>query len=111
MIVRLWRGWTAPEDADAYEALLREDLLPGFAADVEGYRGGEVLRRAAGDEVAFVTLLRFDSMAAVEDFAGPDPGEAHVPDAARDLLVRWDDGVEHLERTVDHDASAPRDPN
>jgi len=110
MIVRLWRGWTAPADADAYEALLAEELLPRFAAAVEGYRGGEVLRRetggaddGGGDEVAFVTLLRFDSMAAVEDFAGPEPETAHVPDAARELLVRWDDAVEHFERPVAHE--------
>ena len=26
MICRIWRGWTAPADADAYERLLRETL-------------------------------------------------------------------------------------
>jgi hypothetical protein len=30
MIARLWKGWTRPEDADAYERLLREQVLPGL---------------------------------------------------------------------------------
>jgi len=105
-VVRLWRGWTAPEDADAYEALLREELLPRFADDVDGYLGGEVLRRPADGEVAFLTLLRFDSRDAVEAFAGPEPERAHVPAAARELLARWEETVEHHERALEHSPGA-----
>jgi hypothetical protein len=28
MIARLWRGWTAPENADAYERLLLSKVEP-----------------------------------------------------------------------------------
>ena len=31
MIARIWNGWTTPENADAYERLLREDIFPGIA--------------------------------------------------------------------------------
>ena len=38
MITRIWRGWTTPGDADAYESLLRETILPGIAGrGIEGY--------------------------------------------------------------------------
>jgi hypothetical protein len=42
MIARLWRGWTTRENADAYERLLRERVLPGLQG-IDGYRGGYIL--------------------------------------------------------------------
>jgi len=27
MIVRIWHGWTAPGDADQYEALLKDEIF------------------------------------------------------------------------------------
>jgi hypothetical protein len=44
MIARHWRGWTLPQDADAYERLLKETVLPGLKT-VEGYRGGYIFRK------------------------------------------------------------------
>ncbi|MFB6117773.1 antibiotic biosynthesis monooxygenase family protein [Halosegnis sp.] len=98
MLARHWRGWTAPEDADAYERLLTDDLLPRFAREAgDGLRGYELGRRAAGEEVAFATTIYFDSRAAVEAFAGADPERAHVPEPARALLVRWEETATHYE--------------
>jgi antibiotic biosynthesis monooxygenase (ABM) superfamily enzyme len=96
MIGRVWRGWTAPEDADAYERLLRERIFPDIEAKgVEGYRRIDLLRRTAGSEVEFMTIMWFDSMEAVERFAGEDVGRAYVPAAARELLARFDDRSAH----------------
>jgi hypothetical protein len=98
VIERLWRGWTDPSKADAYEALLREEILPEIADTVgEGYRGHRILRREADGEVAFLTVLRFETMADVRALTGSDPESAHVPEAARDLLSRWEDTVTHYE--------------
>lgn len=98
MIARHWRGWTTPENAEAYERTLRERVLPAIAArGVEGHRGAHVLRRNAGDEVAFVTILWFDSMEAVRAFAGEDHERAHVPAEARALLSRFDERSAHYE--------------
>ena len=99
MIDRIWHGWTTPENADEYERLLREEILPSFAeAENDGYRGARVLRREAdGDEVEFVTILRFDSIEAVKRFAGEEHRDAHVPPAAREVLKRYDDRARHYE--------------
>ena len=71
MIARIWHGWTKPADAKAYEKLLRGEIFPSIAArKIEGYRGAELFVRENGNEVEFVTLLRFDSMDAVTEFAG-----------------------------------------
>ncbi len=32
MILRLWRGWTNPENADPYEELIRATIFPGILA-------------------------------------------------------------------------------
>jgi antibiotic biosynthesis monooxygenase (ABM) superfamily enzyme len=104
MINRVWHGWTTPANADEYERLLRDEILPSFAdADNDGYRGARVLRREVdpetddADEVEFVTILRFDSIESVKRFAGEEYREAHVPPAARDVLKRYDDRARHYE--------------
>ena len=71
MIARHWRGWTEPQNADAYEALLKNKVLPGLR-DIEGYRGGYVLRSDRPSEVEFVVVNLFDSLEAVKRFAGSD---------------------------------------
>lgn len=95
MIARLWHGWTRRSEADAYEALLREEVLPGIRVD--GYRGVSLLRRAAGDEVEFVTVTLWESWDSVRAFAGEHPEAAVVPPAARALLSRFDECSTHFE--------------
>lgn len=98
MIERIWYGWTTPENADAYERLLKEEIIPGFAEeDIDGYRGIHVLRRPRDDEVEFVTIMRFESIDAVKQFAGEDYDHAHVPPDAREVLSRFDDHAHHYE--------------
>ena len=96
MISRLWHGWTSRENADTYENLLRRDILPGIHR-VKGFRGAFLLRKAAGDEIEFVTLTMFDSMDAVRAFAGDNYEVAVVPAEARKLLSRFDARAEHYE--------------
>jgi hypothetical protein len=74
MIGRIWRGWTTTPNADAYEAVMRHEVLPGIAAmNVARYRGSEVFRRTldSGD-VEFRDDLRFDSIDAVKRFVGDE---------------------------------------
>ena len=98
MICRIWHGWTAPADADAYERLLRSEIFQGIAArGIPGYRGIELLRRSTADTVEFVTLMWFDSIEAVRAFAGADYEVAVVPAAARTLLHRFDARSAHYE--------------
>ena len=89
MIGRLWHGWTTHENADAYEALLRREVLPGIHR-VPGYHGAYLLRRDAGQEVEFVTMTLFETWDAVREFAGVDFEASVVPPAARALLSRFD---------------------
>jgi len=91
MIARIWHGWTTPEDAKAYEKLLREEIFPSIAARrIEGYRGAELFIREDGDEVEFVTLLRFDSMDAVTEFSGPETSKPVIFPKAEALIARME---------------------
>jgi antibiotic biosynthesis monooxygenase (ABM) superfamily enzyme len=98
MIGRIWHGWTTPQNADGYEGLLKTQIFPGIVArKIPGFRRIELLRRAAGDEVEFVTVMWFDSMEAVRAFAGEQWEVAVVPPAARAVLKRFDATSRHYE--------------
>jgi len=98
MILRMWHGWTTPENADAYENLLKTQIFSGIAAKgVEGYRGIRLLRRTQGEEVEFITMMEFDSWEAVRQFAGEDYERAYVPSKAREVLARFDERSQHYE--------------
>lgn len=98
MICRIWHGWTNPTNADAYERLLRSEIFTGIAArGIAGYRGIQLLRRDAGSEVEFVTIMWFDTLEDVRRFAGEEYDLAVVPSAARALLARFDARSAHYE--------------
>ena len=101
MIARVWRGWTATaDDADAYERLLAEEVLPPLLR-LEGFLGADVHRRDDGDEVEFLVVTRFESIEAVRRFAGPDYETPVIEPAARRLLVRTEPQARHYETVVE----------
>lgn len=98
MICRLWRGWTTPENADAYEAVVRGEVIPGIEARrIPGFQHIDLLRREAGAEVEFVTLMWFDDLDAIKSFMGEEYDLAHVPQAAQAVLARFDERSAHYE--------------
>jgi len=101
MILRLWHGWTTPANADRYEQLLRKEVFVGIRErHIAGFRNIQLLRRRLADSVEFVTLMSFDSLAAVRTFAGEDYEVAVVPPQARALLLRFDERSTHYEVLV-----------
>ena len=97
-IRRIWHGWTTHDNADAYQRVLLNEVIPGIEAkNISGYRGITVLRQEHASEVEFVTIVRFDSIQNVIDFQGEDYKRCYVPDAAQKVLSRWDQTAEHYE--------------
>src|SRR2546423_14070618 len=91
MIARMWHGWSKRRDARAYEEMLRDEIFPGIAQrNIQGYHGAELFVREDGDEVEFVTLLRFDSMDAVREFAGADESKPVIFSKAERLIARME---------------------
>ena len=76
MICRFWRGWTHPEDADAYQALRVDTVTPGIEARrINGFRRIGMMRRNCGE----------------------DHETAHVPAAVQAILKRYDARSTHYE--------------
>lgn len=99
MIARHWRGWTKTEDADAYETLLKDKVLPGLS-NIPGYRGGYLLRNQGTEEAEFVVINLFESMDAVRQFAGPDFAVPVFEPEAKKLLSRFEPVANHYEVRV-----------
>jgi hypothetical protein len=109
VIGRVWHGWTKPEHADAYEAMLKPELLPGISK-AKGYRGSYLLRRGLGKngsksksgpleiaEVEFITILLFDALEDIKAVAGRDYEQSIVPEERQKYLSRHEKKAAHYE--------------
>jgi antibiotic biosynthesis monooxygenase (ABM) superfamily enzyme len=102
MIARIWHGWTKPADAKIYEEMLRNEIFPGIARrNIQGYHGAELFIREHGDEVEFVTLLRFDSMEGVKEFAGENQSKPVIFPRAEALFTRMDEHARHYHIAIE----------
>jgi antibiotic biosynthesis monooxygenase (ABM) superfamily enzyme len=96
MIIRIWHGYTTPENAPAYEHLLQTKIFPHIEEKkVKGYRKIELIRRPQGGEIEYITIMWFDSMEDVIAFAGKDFEVAYVLPEAQALLKRFDARSQH----------------
>ena len=98
MICRIWHGYTTFENADKYEKLLNEEIFVGIKnREIKGYKGIQLLRREIDYETEFITIMWFDSIDSVIEFAGKDYQNAVVPDKAQMILSRFDKQSQHYE--------------
>jgi hypothetical protein len=97
-IKRIWHGWTTLDNADRYQQVLLDEVIPGIEQkNIPGYKSIEVLKQNHVDEVEFITIMTFDSLQNVIDFQGDDYAKCYVPDVAQKVLKRWDEYSSHYE--------------
>src|SRR5215467_7874598 len=66
MICRVWRGWATKDNADAYEHIVRGEVIPRIEArHIPGFRSIDLVRREREHDVEFTTLMWFDTLDAV----------------------------------------------
>jgi heme-degrading monooxygenase HmoA len=96
MIARVWRGKTPDAKADAYFDYLKATGVKDIRA-TRGNRGVFVLKRALNGEAEFLFVSLWDSMEAIQAFAGPDVDRAvyYQEDAA--FLSQKEPRVAHYE--------------
>jgi len=98
MIARIWHGWTSFKNANTYEDLLRNEIFPSIEnRNIKGYRKISLLRRNLENEVEFITIMIFDNMNAVKEFAGEEYEKSYVPQKAQEVLLRHDKVSQHYE--------------
>jgi heme-degrading monooxygenase HmoA len=88
VIARTWRGAVRAEDADAYLDYLEATGLKEYR-ETPGNRGVLALRRIEGNRCEYLIVSLWDSLDAVERFAGEDPEQAvFYPEDDRFLVDR-----------------------
>jgi len=98
MIARIWHGYTKPEHSSVYEIMLREEIFIGNKEkNMDGFIDLQLLKRKLENEVEFITIMRFDSINSVKNFAGDDYEKAVIYEEAKPLLVRYDEFAQHYE--------------
>jgi heme-degrading monooxygenase HmoA len=97
MIVRIWRGEATAANADAYVRHLTGTVFPSLRAR-PGHRGAHLLRRRTAAGVEFLAVTEWDSLEAIEAFAGKDIETAIVEPEARAVLSDFDSFARHYER-------------
>ena len=98
MICRVWRGWTTKDNAEAYEGIVRGEVIPGIEARrIPGFRSIDLIRRERDHDVEFMTLMWFDALDSLKGFMGEDYEQAHVPPRAQAVLSDFDTRSAHYE--------------
>jgi heme-degrading monooxygenase HmoA len=100
MIVRIWHGATPVAKADAYLKLMREVALPDYKS-TPGNKGAYALRRIDGGLAHFHMLTFWESLEAIERFAGRPSETAKYYEFDEDFLVELEPTATHYE-AFDH---------
>jgi heme-degrading monooxygenase HmoA len=96
MIVRAWRGRAAPENPRAYIEHFQRNVVPQLQS-LKGFLGATLLQERRSDEIEFLVLTRWESMAAIRAFAGDDCTRAVVEPQAVAALIGFDQTAQHFE--------------
>lgn len=95
-IVRIWRGWTALENAPALEKILRNEAIPSIEANKpDGLQAINLLTLPLENSVQFTTIMYFNSIESVKQFAGENYTQAHIDPVVAPLIVKFDKVAEH----------------
>lgn len=96
MLARLWHGRVPSMKADAYDVYLKRTGIPDYTTTL-GNRGAWVLRRAEGDVTHFLLITFWDSLAAIEAFAGSPVDSARYYPEDDDYLLERESKVVHYD--------------
>ena len=96
MIIREWRGRAALANIAAYPAHFRTKVVPELQ-QLPGFLGADLAHRRLDEEVEFLVLTRWQSMEAIQGFAGSSFADAVVEPGAEAALVGFDKSVQHYE--------------
>jgi heme-degrading monooxygenase HmoA len=99
MVARIWHGRTLAEKAEEYRQYLFEAGVKKIAA-IPGNRGVQMMMNKGSDEAEFMVVSYWDSIAAIEGYAGAD--YTHVHDLPRDkeFLIDMETRVRHFQLDV-----------
>jgi heme-degrading monooxygenase HmoA len=92
-IVRIWRGRTRPELADAYEAY---NYAAGVVPLLKKALGVQSFREDRADETEFMTISYWPSIDAMRSFSGGEPTQVHHLERDAEFLIELPTSVQIL---------------
>lgn len=96
MIARLWSARTTKAQSTRYLEHFWQSVVPSLRT-FPGYLSSSVLVRSQGDSVEILVTTVWQSLQAIDAFAGSDREAAVVPSEAAALLTDYDRRVRHYE--------------
>ena len=100
MIARMWHGVMPAKKADEYVHYLNRAGVPDYQVTT-GNRGVYVMHRIEGDRAHFVTLSLWDSLDAIQGFAGADLERARYHPEGVEFLIEFEPTVTHYEVVIE----------
>lgn len=98
-IIRIWRGRTRRDVADAYEAYNYE---VGIKPLIEKAMGVQTFREDREDETEFMTISYWEDFDAMAEFTGGEPGEIHHLPRDAEFLIELPESVQVLRLLKSH---------
>jgi heme-degrading monooxygenase HmoA len=98
MIARIWHGMTPIEKAASYTSFLNERAIPDYQS-TPGNLAVYILRREQGTKCHFLTLTFWESVQAIQAFAGTPIERAKYYPEDSDFLLEFEPNVTHWEVT------------
>ena len=96
MISRQWQGFAKPSHADKYVEHLRQETFPNLK-EIPGFVSASILRRIVPNGVEFLIVTTWESIDAIQGFAGTDVEAAVVPPRVQEMMVEYDNRVRHYQ--------------
>ncbi len=96
MIARVWHGTTSKENRAAYLKYLKANSIKAFKKS-KGNQGAFILVRDSKELTEYLIVSLWESMEAIEDFAGTDSSKAVYFPKDSEFLLGLEPGVKHYE--------------
>jgi heme-degrading monooxygenase HmoA len=96
MISRQWRGLAKRTLAEDYVQHLRSETFPGLTI-IPGFISASILRREVQGGIEFLIVTNWESIGAIQEFAGPDFEKAVVPEKVQNMMIDYDRQARHYE--------------
>jgi heme-degrading monooxygenase HmoA len=96
MISRHWRGLAKPPHAEDYVQHLRSETFPSLTK-ISGFISASILRRELPEGVEFLIVTNWESIGAIQEFAGENFEIAVVPEKVQNMMLDYDRLARHYE--------------
>jgi heme-degrading monooxygenase HmoA len=103
-VVRIWRGRTSRDRADAYEAYHHEAGIKPLLTKALGI---QTFREDREHETEFMTISYWESVEAMRQFTDGDPTQVHHLERDAEFLLELPKAVQILRLLTSHGVTGP----